>query len=99
LKFLKIVRAKQSEIEQGLKTSKNPPMIVHCSAGIGRTGTFVTLDISINRLKKEGKINIRKTVEKIRLQRASAVQTSEQYVFCHTSLLDYAQSDEFLNSN
>ncbi|XP_042910680.1 tyrosine-protein phosphatase non-receptor type 9 isoform X2 [Parasteatoda tepidariorum] len=67
-----------------------PPIVVHCSAGIGRTGTFITLDISINRLEATGYIDIVKTVEKIRSQRAYSIQMPDQYVFCHLALLEYA---------
>ena len=66
-----------------------PPIVVHCSAGIGRTGTFMTLDISILRLEETGLINIQSTVEKIRSQRANAVQMVDQYVFCYLALLEF----------
>lgn len=69
-----------------------PPILVHCSAGIGRTGTFITLDICINRLESTGLIDVRKTVERIRAQRAYSIQMPDQYVFCHLALLEYALS-------
>lgn len=69
-----------------------PPIVVHCSAGIGRTGTFITLDICINKLEATGLIDIVKTVEKIRAQRAYSIQMPDQYVFCHLALLEYALS-------
>ncbi|XP_047737054.1 tyrosine-protein phosphatase non-receptor type 9 isoform X4 [Hyalella azteca] len=67
-----------------------PPIVVHCSAGIGRTGTFCTLDICIRRLEDTGVIDVRGTVEKIRSQRAYSIQMPDQYVFCHLALLEYA---------
>lgn len=67
-----------------------PPIVVHCSAGIGRTGTFCTLDICIRRLEDVGLIDVRGTVEKIRSQRAYSIQMPDQYVFCHLALLEYA---------
>ncbi|KAG8186487.1 hypothetical protein JTE90_009242 [Oedothorax gibbosus] len=69
-----------------------PPIVVHCSAGIGRTGTFITLDVSICRLESTGLIDVRKTVEKIRSQRAHSIQMPDQYVFCHLALIEYALS-------
>ncbi|RWS28323.1 tyrosine-protein phosphatase non-receptor type 9-like protein [Leptotrombidium deliense] len=67
-----------------------PPIIVHCSAGIGRTGTFITLDISILRLEATKTINIQETVVKIRSQRAYSIQMPDQYMFCYLALLEYA---------
>ena len=66
-----------------------PPIVVHCSAGIGRTGTFCTLDISIRRLDDVGTIDVKETVNKIRAQRAHIIQTQDQYVFGHLALLEY----------
>jgi tyrosine-protein phosphatase non-receptor type 9 len=48
------------------------------------------LDISIQRLETTGKIDIRRTVEKIRSQRAYSIQMPDQYVFCYLALLEYA---------
>ncbi|XP_022670585.1 tyrosine-protein phosphatase non-receptor type 9-like isoform X2 [Varroa destructor] len=69
---------------------QGPPIVVHCSAGIGRTGTFITLDTCIRRLESESRINVRGTVEAIRAQRAFSIQMPDQYVFCHLALLEYA---------
>lgn len=67
-----------------------PPIVVHCSAGIGRTGTFITLDICIKQLEEEGRVDVRSTVERIRAQRAFSIQMPDQYVFCHLALLEFA---------
>jgi tyrosine-protein phosphatase non-receptor type 9 len=75
-----------------------PPIVVHCSAGIGRTGTFITLDISILRLQKSGRVCIQNTVEKIRSQRAHSIQTQDQYVFCYLALLEYALINNMLTN-
>lgn len=75
-----------------------PPIVVHCSAGIGRTGTFITLDVSINKLEDTGMINIREIVERIRSQRAHSIQMPDQYVFCYLALLEYALSRGLLEN-
>ena len=72
--------------------SKHSPMIVHCSAGVGRSGAFVALDNSINELQDLKKVNLQAAVRKIRLQRAYCIQTDEQYEFCYRTLLEYAKS-------
>ena len=53
-------------------------------------GTFITIDISIQRLDDRNRIDIKKTVEKIRLQRAYSIQMPDQYVFCCLAVLEYA---------
>ncbi|XP_037826441.1 receptor-type tyrosine-protein phosphatase eta isoform X1 [Lucilia sericata] len=70
-----------------VKVEKIPsysPIVVHCSAGVGRTGTFIGLDIIMQRLKNESKINIYETVKKLRFQRMKMVQTLAQYTFLYT---------------
>jgi hypothetical protein len=58
--------------------NQGPPIVVHCSAGIGRTGTFATLDIAIRKFEDVGRVDIRSTVEAIRSQRAFSIQMPDQ---------------------
>ena len=62
------------------------------------SGTFITLDICIKRLEDIGLIDIVKTVEKIRAQRAYSIQMPDQYVFCHLALLEYALTRRLLEN-
>jgi len=101
LRFLAAVRETQQRRLAELTPSwmghpLGPPILVHCSAGIGRTGTFCTLDISIRRLEDVGTVDVQGTVEKVRSQRAHSIQMPDQFVFCHTALADYAVSREYL---
>ncbi|KAI6221359.1 Protein-tyrosine phosphatase [Aphelenchoides fujianensis] len=67
--------------------------IVHCSAGVGRTGTVLAIEAAMQRLFKMGaNVNIREIVKEIRNQRASAVQTEAQFVFIHGAILDYIRA-------
>lgn len=59
------------------------------SAGVGRTGTLIALDIILQRIQQEKKINIYDTVKQLRRQRVKMVQTSEQYAFLYQSCLEY----------
>ncbi|KAG7487213.1 tyrosine-protein phosphatase non-receptor type 9-like [Solea senegalensis] len=68
-----------------------PPVVVHCSAGIGRTGTFCTLDICLSRLEDIGTVDVHQTVRRMRTQRAFSIQTWDQYYFCYTAVIEYAQ--------
>jgi protein tyrosine phosphatase len=74
----------------GMSQAQRPPIVVHCSAGIGRTGSYITISIGIDSLLSTGKCNIIDTVKRIRGQRALSVQTADQYELCYTSLLEYA---------
>ncbi|XP_026094366.1 tyrosine-protein phosphatase non-receptor type 9-like [Carassius auratus] len=76
-----------------------PPMVVHCSAGIGRTGTFCALDICLSQLQDVGTLNVCQTVRRMRAQRAFSIQTPEQYYFCHTAILEHAQRQGLLSAN
>uniref|UniRef100_A0A4W4EVD9 Tyrosine-protein phosphatase non-receptor type 9 n=1 Tax=Electrophorus electricus TaxID=8005 RepID=A0A4W4EVD9_ELEEL len=68
-----------------------PPIVVHCSAGIGRTGTFCTLDICLSRLEDIGTVNVKRTVQRMRMQRAFSIQTWDQYYFCYKAVIEHAQ--------
>ena len=105
LTFLQRVREKQAELlaDSICKGTLNwtghdlgPPMVIHCSAGIGRTGTFATLDMAIRKFEATGKVDIRATVEQIRTHRAFSIQMPDQYVFCHLAFLEYVLNMEYV---
>lgn len=59
------------------------PIVVHCSDGAGRTGTYCLIDMVLNRMAKGAKeIDIAATLEHIRDQRANMVESKEQFEFC-----------------
>lgn len=62
------------------------------SAGVGRTGTFIALDIMMQRIKQERKINVFDLVKQLRSQRMKMVQTVDQYIFLYTSGLDLIEA-------
>uniref|UniRef100_A0A915D6A0 protein-tyrosine-phosphatase n=1 Tax=Ditylenchus dipsaci TaxID=166011 RepID=A0A915D6A0_9BILA len=77
------------ETSHKTKPTVSSPIVVHCSAGIGRTGTFIVLDMLINRIKKIGPstpLDITKTVRMLREQRATMVQTEAQYRFIYLAI-------------
>ncbi|XP_030253754.1 receptor-type tyrosine-protein phosphatase N2 [Sparus aurata] len=65
------------------------PIIVHCSDGAGRSGTYILIDMVLNRMAKGAKeIDIAATLEHLRDQRAGMVQTKEQFEFALTAVAE-----------
>ncbi|KAM9587562.1 receptor-type tyrosine-protein phosphatase T-like isoform 2-T2 [Morphnus guianensis] len=81
LALVDVVNKKGLEVPTG-------PVLVHCSAGIGRTGTFIALDFLLKMGKAEGKVDVFHCVQRLREQRVSMVQTKEQYAFLYEVLLE-----------
>ncbi|XP_034027769.1 tyrosine-protein phosphatase non-receptor type 7-like [Thalassophryne amazonica] len=66
------------------------PIIVHCSAGIGRTGCFIASSIGCQQLRETGQVDILETVCQLRLDRGGMIQTTEQYQFLYAMLAEYS---------
>ena len=61
--------------QRGHLKDKGVPLLVHCSAGVGRTGTFITLDSMLERIHKETSVNVYEFVKLMRTRRVLMVQT------------------------
>ncbi|XP_055966564.1 tyrosine-protein phosphatase non-receptor type 7 isoform X2 [Sorex fumeus] len=80
-----------AEVEEGAGTAGPPgPIVVHCSAGIGRTGCFIATRIGCQQLQARGEVDILGIVCQLRLDRGGMIQTLEQYQFLHHTLALYA---------
>ncbi|KAL2078501.1 hypothetical protein ACEWY4_026186 [Coilia grayii] len=64
------------------------PTVVHCSAGVGRTGTLIALDVLLQQLEREDAVNIGGFVHLMRCHRPRMVQTESQYIFLHQCISD-----------
>ncbi|XP_069128593.1 receptor-type tyrosine-protein phosphatase epsilon-like [Argopecten irradians] len=65
------------------------PLVVHCSAGIGRTGTYIALACLVQEVTATGYVSVTRCVETLRRQRLNMVQTTKQFVFIHEALLEH----------
>ncbi|KDR10028.1 hypothetical protein L798_15690, partial [Zootermopsis nevadensis] len=89
LNFLHDVNARQESVANA------GPVLVHCSAGIGRTGTFIVIDMILDQIKRQGldcEIDIQRTIQMVRSQRSGMVQTEAQYKFVYLAVQHYIQT-------
>ncbi|XP_047231239.1 receptor-type tyrosine-protein phosphatase C isoform X4 [Girardinichthys multiradiatus] len=70
------------------------PIVVHCSAGVGRTGTYIGIDAMMEGLEAESRVDIYGYVAQLRRQRCLMVQVEAQYILIHQALLEYNQFGE-----
>ncbi|XP_077260377.1 tyrosine-protein phosphatase non-receptor type 11 isoform X6 [Temnothorax americanus] len=104
LNFLHDVNARQESIAASLAPKEKDqekdepcigPILVHCSAGIGRTGTFIVIDMILDQIKRHGldcEIDIQRTVQRVRARRSGMVQTEAQYKFVYLAVLHYIET-------
>ncbi|XP_043945675.1 receptor-type tyrosine-protein phosphatase U [Protopterus annectens] len=64
------------------------PVVVHCSAGAGRTGCYIVLDVMLDMAECEGVVDIYNCVKTLCSRRINMIQTEEQYVFIHDAILE-----------
>ncbi|XP_034518725.1 tyrosine-protein phosphatase non-receptor type 20 isoform X4 [Ailuropoda melanoleuca] len=69
------------------KSHLTGPILVHCSAGVGRTGVFLCVDVVFCAIEKNFPFNIKNIVTQMREQRYGMIQTKEQYFFCYKVVL------------
>ncbi|KAF5308129.1 hypothetical protein FQR65_LT18257 [Abscondita terminalis] len=96
LNFLHEVNKRQESLALELPTDQPPgAILVHCSAGIGRTGTFIVIDMILDQIKKNGldcEIDIQRTIQMVRSQRSGMVQTEAQYKFVYLAVQHHIET-------
>ncbi|XP_075991111.1 tyrosine-protein phosphatase non-receptor type 11-like isoform X2 [Anticarsia gemmatalis] len=95
LTFIDHINRRMTQISQDSIAPEQNVICVHCSAGIGRTGTFIVLDMLIDKIKSTGfncDIDVYSTVRLVRAQRSGMVQNKMQYRFIYLALQEYIDS-------
>ncbi|XP_057696239.1 receptor-type tyrosine-protein phosphatase C [Corythoichthys intestinalis] len=85
------------KLRRRVNTFKNVfsgPIVIHCSAGVGRTGTYMGIDAMMECLEAEGKVDVYGYVFKLRKHRCLMVQVEAQYILIHQALLEHNQFGE-----
>ncbi|XP_062450972.1 receptor-type tyrosine-protein phosphatase V-like isoform X6 [Rhea pennata] len=76
-------------VREHIKGAKDAgPTLVHCSAGVGRTGTFIALDCLLQQMKQEKIVDTFGVVYTLRMNRYQMIQTLSQYIFLHSCILE-----------
>lgn len=83
------------EFVQHIPSRLPGPLLVHCSAGVGRTGTYIALDILAHQADIMGKVSIFPTVRRLRRERVKMVQALSQYIFLHEGVAEVLESRDF----
>eukprot|EP00731_Ephydatia_muelleri_P019161 Em0011g1201a len=77
--FIGFIRRVRSDNKQ----DGRPPMVVHCSSGVGRSGVFIILDSMLEQLKVKDTVNVCEHFADMRRQRSYTIETLDEYVFIH----------------
>ncbi|NWI92980.1 PTPRV phosphatase, partial [Pitta sordida] len=85
-------------VREHIQSTKDAgPTLVHCSAGVGRTGTFIALDRLLQQMKQEKVVDIFGVVYNLRMNRYLMIQTLSQYIFLHSCILDKILEEPLLD--
>ncbi|CAH2103295.1 unnamed protein product [Euphydryas editha] len=97
LTFIEDINRRMYRIAQEKDAPEHNVLCVHCSAGVGRTGTFIVLDMLIDKIKRSGfncEIDVHSTVKLVRAQRYGMVQNKTQYRFIYLAIQNYIDNNK-----
>ncbi|XP_026742026.1 tyrosine-protein phosphatase corkscrew-like isoform X1 [Trichoplusia ni] len=95
LSFIDDINRRMIQNSQDTDAPEQNILCVHCSAGVGRTGTFIVLDMLLDKIKTSGfncDIDVHSTVKLVRAQRNGMVQNKMQYRFIYLALQEFIDS-------
>ncbi|XP_055741134.1 tyrosine-protein phosphatase non-receptor type 14-like [Salvelinus fontinalis] len=98
LSYLEEIQSVRRHTNSMLDTSKslNPPVVVHCSAGVGRTGVVILTELMISCLEHNERVEIPMMLSHLRQQRMLMVQTISQYKFVYQVLIQFLKNSRLI---
>uniref|UniRef100_A0A3Q4HI86 protein-tyrosine-phosphatase n=1 Tax=Neolamprologus brichardi TaxID=32507 RepID=A0A3Q4HI86_NEOBR len=98
LSYLEEIQSVRRHTNSMLDTSKslNPPVVVHCSAGVGRTGVVILTELMIRCLEHNEPVEVPTMLSELRQQRMLMVQTISQYKFVHQVLIQFLKNSRLI---
>ncbi|KAL7888993.1 hypothetical protein AOLI_G00039670 [Acnodon oligacanthus] len=98
LSYLEEIQSVRRHTNSMLDTSKspNPPVVVHCSAGVGRTGVVILTELMISCLEHNERVEVPVMLGRLRQQRMLMVQTVSQYKFVYQVLIQFLKSSRLI---
>uniref|UniRef100_A0A3Q3IML5 Tyrosine-protein phosphatase non-receptor type n=1 Tax=Monopterus albus TaxID=43700 RepID=A0A3Q3IML5_MONAL len=98
LSYLEEIQSVRRHTNSMLDTSKslNPPVVVHCSAGVGRTGVVILTELMISCLEHNEPMEVPTMLSELRQQRMLMVQTISQYKFVYQVLIQSLKNSRLI---
>lgn len=98
LSYLEQIQSVRRHTNSMLDTSKslNPPVVVHCSAGVGRTGVVILAELMISCLEHNEPVEVPTMLSELRQQRMLMVQTISQYKFVYQVLIQFLKNSRLI---
>lgn len=98
LSYLEEIQSVRRHTDSMQDTSKslNPPVVVHCSAGVGRTGVVILTELMISCLEHNKAVEVPTMLSGLRQQRMLMVQTISQYKFVYQVLIQFLKNSRLI---